>query len=377
MSAAARSLTTLHGVAECIVTVPYQLGYHPHCSLVLICLGPGQTTGSRSGRAALTLTARVDLPAPGQEPMVLDALLPALRRSETCGMIAIVFDDDRTYAAPMRLLGVLTAAALTEHVEVAALARVCGDRWLSIPVCDQKAVGRADAPVHPESRRSPTPNGWLALPAASDVPGVANYVLAGRSPLSDRQALAQVFGRSKGDLASGTTAHTARLRGDHGESPLRAEVLTGAARALGLVVRSQGGALPAGLTPSDLACCALALEQVLFRDAVLEVLSGGLSGPAGAAQPVLSALRSQLGRPAPDLANLPIRLAAVAGQLPESAAPALLSVVGYLAWCRGEGAVANIAIETALDIDPSYSMARLIDQALAAAVSPPQVGTRV
>ncbi|MGB3684533.1 MAG: DUF4192 family protein, partial [Ornithinimicrobium sp.] len=300
MSATAASLTTLHGVAECIVALPYQLGYRPQRSLVLVCLGPGGSTGSNSVRAVVTLTARVDLPLPGQEQGVLNAVLPALRRSETCGIIAVVVDDEGTGSAHTRFLGQVAAAARVEHVEVCALAQVCGDRWLSIPVCEQRLPTRGDVQVDPGASQTPATDGWLALPAASDVPGVATYVLTGRAPLSERQALAQVFRRSESDLAVATAAHTARLRRDRGGSPLRTEVLTGAARALGLVVHSQGGALPTGLSASDLACCALALEQVVFRDAVLEVLAPGLLGSAGIAPPVLSAVRSHVGTPPAD-----------------------------------------------------------------------------
>lgn len=54
----------------------------------------------------------------------------------------------------------------------------------------------------------------------------------------------------------------------------------------------------------------------------------------------------------------------------ESYVPAPASLLAFTAWQCGEGALANIALERALDADPGYSMAQLIGQAVDAGLPP-------
>jgi hypothetical protein len=54
----------------------------------------------------------------------------------------------------------------------------------------------------------------------------------------------------------------------------------------------------------------------------------------------------------------------------EAYVPAPASLLAFIAWQTGEGALANIAIERALAADPDYSMAHLIVQALSAGLPP-------
>ncbi len=54
----------------------------------------------------------------------------------------------------------------------------------------------------------------------------------------------------------------------------------------------------------------------------------------------------------------------------EAYVPAPASLLAFIAWQTGEGALANIAIERALAADPDYSMAHLIGQAVSAGLPP-------
>jgi Domain of unknown function (DUF4192) len=60
---------------------------------------------------------------------------------------------------------------------------------------------------------------------------------------------------------------------------------------------------------------------------------------------------------------------------PLDAAPATLLAVA--AWLRGDGATAGIALERALDSEPGYPLAGLLDEALAACVPPGQLRAMV
>jgi hypothetical protein len=50
--------------------------------------------------------------------------------------------------------------------------------------------------------------------------------------------------------------------------------------------------------------------------------------------------------------------------------PAVLSLAGFAAWVSGDGATAWCAVDRALAADPGYSMARLLEDALARCVPP-------
>ena len=50
--------------------------------------------------------------------------------------------------------------------------------------------------------------------------------------------------------------------------------------------------------------------------------------------------------------------------------PALATVLAGCAWLDGNGALASVALNRALDVDPSYSLARLLNRAITAGVPP-------
>jgi hypothetical protein len=52
--------------------------------------------------------------------------------------------------------------------------------------------------------------------------------------------------------------------------------------------------------------------------------------------------------------------------------PAPASLFAFTAWQAGDGTLANVALDRALDADPDYSMARLLREILAAGVPPAQ-----
>lgn len=359
MSVLPSPTNTVHGLAEWIVALPYQLGYRPTRSLVLACLGAGVETGSGSTRIA-PLTARVDLPAPGDEQQVLDAISAPLRRPETQAAIAVIFDDDPGAPVHSEFLDQVAVVATAHGADLCVRAQVCGASWVHLP----------SAGAVPSVRQRV---GWRPLPASHDVPAIAAYVLAGRSPLQAREHVAEVFRRSDGHLAAAAAQEYAAMRSSGAALGRSPTVRDQALRTLRNVIQAEGASLPAGLTAADVASVAIALNDIGWRDALLEVLSAGRLGPAGQPPARLTSMRHSLAVPGADPAGVPFRLAALAGHLPADVAPSLLSVVAFLAWCRGDGAVANIAIESALRLDPCYSLAVLIDRALQLALPPPGV----
>jgi len=57
-------------------------------------------------------------------------------------------------------------------------------------------------------------------------------------------------------------------------------------------------------------------------------------------------------------------------QANESDVPSLATVLAGCAWLDGNGALASVALDRALDVDPSYSLARLLDRAITHGVPP-------
>ncbi len=337
--------STIHGLAHSIVVLPYQLGYRPTASLVLLCMGTVASVVGSSGRVrgSVTLVARVDLPTSGHHESVVAAIEPALSRTDVTSLVALAFEDGppQVTNAALTLRRVADAAA-THTVTVVASARVRGQRFATVD----------------EGGRT---GGWEDLPADSDVPAIADYVLAGRAPAPDRAAVESVLRPADAAYASAVRSHMcpdARVRARE------------AARIISTVITEPGGQA-LDLEPDQVACVALALHETTVRDAVLSRLSPPLAHPGAPLNVAERQVSHELD--VCDRVDGPacFRLAALAAYVPRHQAAPVLTLVGYLAWQAGEGALANMAIGAALDVDPKYSLARLVDVALSSALRPP------
>lgn len=63
-------------------------------------------------------------------------------------------------------------------------------------------------------------------------------------------------------------------------------------------------------------------------------------------------------------------LEAVAGHVPRRHQPPALTLLGFLAWWRGDGGLAGHRVQAALALDPGYRLATLLGSALTAALPP-------
>lgn len=345
----AESFSTVRGIAESIVALPYQLGYRPERSLVVICLDhhpgrPGRATGM------VTMTARADLEPPGGQEVVLAAIDAALARARPEVVCFIAFEgpqDDTT-----DLLARVSDLAERRGAGVDRAVRVRDGSWIPLEEPD------GTDPV------------WRALPADEDVPVVADYVLQGRSPLPTRSQLGDLLRTSRPLLTSAVGAEIARRltaappgSGLSGDEEVALSVLAS-------VLSMPGEELPDITTAGFVDLVSVSFD-VLLRDAVLARLAPGVmrlsDAPPRAAElvvrmlPVLEHTDDHACR----------RLARLAALVPPPWATPLLTVCGYLSWWGGDGTLANLAIERALALDPHYSLAALVDQALQKAMPPP------
>ncbi|MGB3257043.1 MAG: DUF4192 domain-containing protein [Ornithinimicrobium sp.] len=352
--------TTLHGVAEVIALVPYQIGYHPTASLVAVCVQrtPSSSSSMPSARGVVVMTARVDLVPPVEHALTLAALEPALLRTETDMVILISFEEGPGPTLDgTELLAAVAERARSYGVSVVGCARVRGRRWRPL-----------DAGSHTDA--------WLDLPASADVRAVADYVLAGRAPARDRRAVEALLRPARHDLAEAVARGCAEQAPDvppdkgEGQDPRGR-----AARTLASLLTEPS--VPDGrvddLDAAELVCAIEALDSLAFRDAVLSVLVpwcnlGTYGADTEEGRIVASVIRKPL---AVDRAAC-LRMTQAAAYAPAGRSAPWLSLVGFLAWQAGEGALANVVIGAARAEDPTYSLARLVDLALCAAVAPPR-----
>lgn len=327
-----RPTVSLGEPGEIAVALPYLLGYRPAESIVLVSLGG--PSGRRVG-----LTVRADLPPPEHGPALARALTRSLAQDRPDGVLLVVLSEapEVPDGLPHRgLVHDLVLALDAVGLPLREALLVARERWWSYdcpyPCCEPGAG-------------TPLPADVGELAAAS--------VAVGTVVARDRQELAlriapppEPARTSAGDAclrAGGERAAEVEARG-------WAAVRAGDRSAIGSAVRRFRPGPSSEPWPDDeLAEVLWALRDVQVRDWALQLALGEERVAA-------ESLWTECTRRAPS---------------PLDAAPATLLAV--CAWLRGDGAMANIALDRALDGDPGYSLARLLAQALAACVPPAEL----
>ncbi|RBY75192.1 DUF4192 domain-containing protein [Blastococcus sp. TF02-09] len=310
--------------------LPQLLGYRPDESVVLV--GLGGETGRRVG-----LTVRADLPPAGQARELAAVLARSLATDEPRAALAVLVSEapdeplvpggGRGTDLPHRLLLhelVLALDAVGLPLEQALLVR--GDRWWDY-----------DCPA-----ACCAPDGGTPLPTAVgelEVAAVASgtVVAAHRGALADRLA-------PPGESACAAMEAVVLRVGLEGPVARSA----GRRRIRSAVARSRPGSDRTRLGDEEIARIVWSLRQPEVRDGAL-LLS--LDDAAAA-----EALWTECTRRAPS---------------PLDAFPAAL--VALCSWLRGDGAMANTALDRALDSEPGNPLAGLLRDALDAWVAPRQL----
>ena len=314
----------LRGPGELAAVLPMLCGFIPTESLIVVALhGP---------RSRIGLTMRIDLPN-GEAPGWLVAeVLERLAVEGADGAFLVVCTEAPDAAEQLPRAALVTA--LSEGCRRAgvrladALLLRCA-RWRSY-VCQNRSCCPAEGVP-------------LDLPNGGPVSLVAaEHALDGRAVLPSRSALRASLAPAQGPCAD-TAAQALAAAGR-----ARAAAVTAGGRAvtgqrdllLWRRTMEQAEDCPHEADVETVAALVASLDDVLVRD---EVLTWALEGDGSA------------------LLSLLLRLARACG--PPSDA-AVCTVLAWVAHTRGNGAMANIALDRALATDPSYPMARLSRQAL-------------
>jgi hypothetical protein len=307
------------------------LGYVPRCSAVLVALRPPR------GRVAMTM--RVDLPDRAHESALAQVLAGHAQRAGATSAVLVVYDDrpgDRGGEWRGASLARATRAALRQRggLRLSDALSVRDGRWRSLLCRDRGCCPEAGT--------------RLRDPGDPSAAGVA-LAAEGAAVLPDRESLAASVAAPTGQRARALLdlhEQTARQvserleRGGDAAADVRAETLTLFAAAVERYFESG--------PPSDEEAVRLivGIGDVPSRDAVL----------AWAADDDTDALMALL--------------VDLAGRAVEPFDPAVLTAVAWVSYARGDGTLANIAVDRALASDPDYSMAQLVASGLEAAVHP-------
>lgn len=316
--------------------VPHLVGFHPHDSLVLLGLLPERRT--------VRVTVRMDLPEVGAPAAdVVDAWavsLGALPQAGALEAVLVVYprDADSPWRGvdpedlPHRELVDELAAELRD-AGVLALDAVCvvGDRirsyWCLDPACCP-AEGR---PVD----------------AGESLRVQAMLVEHGSAPLASREELVRGLAPRDADdpvrqaVDRGRDAVIVRMPAGTGQ---RVHRFVDDVRDLGRDPRDRAGLTRLVVVAGSL-CATIRSRDLLLRELTIEVDPDVIN----AARTVLAeAVRCASG--------------------PAVAPPA--SVLAVCAWVAGDGAAARVALDRALEADPSYSLAGLVAAALDAGTPP-------
>lgn len=351
----------LAGPADLLGMLPHRLGFHPGESLVVVCLhGPRRRDG---------LVMRFDLPPRGAEPVLAREVAVRAAHAGADEVLLVCYTDspsDATAGEPgasggRGVAGDPPAAAgrLPRRRLVSATVRALARR--GTPTRDALLVhrGRFYSYLCAEPRCCP-PDGVPLPDRPTD--GALRYAaetaLRGRTTLPSRDALAASVAAVAGGprrrelrvLHAGVRRELARRLAAGQRGACRAETLA----LLDQVCRGWQAAPdgPPRLPDEQAVRLVVGLHDVHARD---QVVTWSLRPGSE----VLAAVLGELTRAA----------------LPPYAAP-VCTVLAWVAYTHGDGALAAVALERARAEDPGYSLAHLVGELLHAQ-APPEVVRRI
>lgn len=325
----------IRGPADLVELIPYLLGFHPTRSVVV--------AGFQQWRERLTAVIRIDSPAAADAAVAGALLSKHLRRGAADGAVIVIYGDaggppEAEYGATVaRDIGAALGAA---GIQLCDALWVAGGRWRSYLCWNDECCPPAGNPV-PAGAGSLSATATLA--GLTRLPDRQTLVATLRSPPKPTEAMARAMQQAVGALA------VARSR-PHASVAWRSGTRERFRRA---IVRARGGGpqglRPARLTDNEVARLLVGLTDVDARDACWRVLEIRCSAQA----------------------------LAVCWQLAQRSLPpyrtAPLFLLGWTAWRRGDGALARIAVEQALQEDARYGAALLLLDILDHGIHPDEV----
>lgn len=353
----------LRGPADILAALPFQLGYHPNNAVVVIALAD----------RAIGLVQRIDLPPDEHVDEAVAALLPALGREQPDAVLLVGYESRE--AASLPVLDALDDACGELEITVLDRLVVRGGRWFA-PDCTTGCCPAEGAP----------------LPEPAETPAVADFVAMEVAPLRDREALGAQVTPDRVRCREVQEALDSAAREDRRQGAGRSLVdVDGRAEAVRRLRSLAGWAVVCdtsasrppleGLAPDEVAELALSLRDLALRDGLIAWLCPGSLPLDALDEDLVDQLQTCL-PPRVWHSTPPSREAAVAGRrlqarlaqlcrmVPDEQAAPVLTVLANLTWWLGDGALTRVALERALDVEPDYRLARLLDRMVDLAIRP-------
>jgi hypothetical protein len=317
--------------AALLAVIPHLLGFTPEASVVVIGLTPP--------RDRVRVTLRYDLPDPPEADLVADIAghgIGVISSQQLSAAIAVGYGAEPLVTP---VAGALRDAAQRAGIDLHDFLRVQDGRYWSYRCGDETCCPAAGAPFD-----------------ATDHPAAAAMAGAGKQVLADRAAVAAKVAPLGGIAAASMRQATRRAEQHAGRllARVRKSARLGAARQMiaaeglnavgNMIATYRGGGRYA--TDYELAWITVALRDLRVRDDAWARMD-----PAHA-----DAHRRMW---------TDVTRRAQPGYV---AAPA--SLLAFVAWQSGDGALANVALDRALADQPRYSMAQLLRQVITAGAPP-------
>jgi hypothetical protein len=317
--------------AAILAIVPHLLGFLPESSIVVI--------GTEASRGSVKVTLRYDLPATPDAALAAEIAehVIAILQAQHLAAAAVVGYGPDTLVRPVA--DAIAATARAAGIDLRECLRVDGGRYWSYtcgnPECCSEDGTLFDAASHPAS----------AVMATAGEP-----VLAGRDALA--ASIAPVGGAAAGEMRRATrkaeqhvTQVIAKVRKSARLGAARHMIASEGLAAVGdMITTYRGGG--SYTTDYQLAWLSVALTDLRVRDDAWARMDPKDSGAH-------RRLWTDVVRRA---------------QPGHVAAPA--SLLAFVAWQEGNGALANVALDRALADDPGYSMALLLRRVITAGAPP-------
>jgi hypothetical protein len=318
------------GSAEGILAVvPHLLGFHPADSLVMLGIG--------GPHARIRLAFRYDLPDPPEDGLAADIAAHAvtvLGRQHLSMAIAI------GYGSPGAVTAVVDVVAPALHqagINVQDVLRVQGGRYWSYLCGDPECCPPEGVPFDLAGHPASAALAAAGLTVRADRAALASTVAPVPDAVASMRAAVERAQQRAGELVDPEAMAT-------GGDPFLAIADAGRRSVKQVITRYRRGG---GLTEHDeIAWLGVVLADLRVRD-------------------------DAWARMDPQFRDAHQRLwIDLVRHLPAEYVAAPAALLAFTAWQAGDGALASVAIERALDADPEYSMALLVADALHAGLPP-------
>ena len=331
MSATPKTIVKISSPVDILGVVPHRIGFHPDESIVVICL--------HGARRRDGLVMRLDLAPIEHDDVVARDLATKTAHVKATSAVLVCYTEqsgDADGLSRRHLIEALRGRLASHDIEVVEALLVQAGRWWSY-LCDVPAC------CPPEGTELPASLTPAAAHYAAEVVADGGVVFTDRAELErsirpPRNAVAEAVRAQAFDRAGPQVLATIQASGADALCAETIDLLKS------LVRRWVDGSRE--LTADEAALVILGLGIKAARDEAATLL-------LDTDRDVLLAL-----------------LAALARHADFAAAAPICTVLAWVAYAHGHGALANVAVERALDSDPDYEMARLIEGAMGRMIEP-------